>query len=305
MEYVEWKRKRPGTKREFKMRANGVIDGENGMVLLEGRAPFDVANTMPPLEKRRDPKGKHATVESPKNIRKKGRQYWGDSQQGDKKPSLIRLKVGNVPHNRHTFHVSKAILRAKVKYFDNILTQRPTLKNLNLHGKEPTSFALFLNWICYGRYAPLNIEEGLVPFRSRIILYDLGDEYKLPELMDYTMTVLITNYAMHDKLTLDEEYAHLIYLDTVDGSKLRSFVSHSLAMSLLAIGNFSEKQVWMMEYGHPDLWRDVSSWMGIIKVRSFGTPFVSSSFPGPWAPSKCVFHVHNVGAACSFMGDIF
>ena len=305
MEYVESKRKRPGTRWECRMKANWVADGENGMTLLEGRAPFDVANIMPPLEESRDPEGKHASVESPRNIRKKGSQYLNDSQQGDKGPSLVRIKVGNVPHNRHTFQVSQAILRAKVKYFDKILTQRPALKNFNLRGKEPTSFALFLDWIYCGKYAPLNIEDGLIPFRSRIILYDLGDEYKLPELMDYTMTVLITNYAMHDELTLDEEYAHVIYLDTSDGSKLRSFVSHSLAMRLLAMGDFSEKQVWMMEFGHPDLWRDVSSWMETIKGGGFGTPLVSSSFPGPWAYSKCIFHVHDVGAACSFMGDIF
>ncbi|KAK6592518.1 hypothetical protein H4I96_11749 [Botrytis cinerea] len=151
MEYVESKRKRPGTRWECRMKANWVVDGENGMALLEGRAPFGVANIMPPLEESRDPEGKHASVESPRNIRDKG-------------PSLIRIKVGNVPHNRHTFQVSQAILRAKVKYFDKILTQRPALKNFNLRGKEPTSFALFLDWIYCGKYAPLNIEDGLIPF---------------------------------------------------------------------------------------------------------------------------------------------
>ncbi|TGO52489.1 hypothetical protein BCON_0140g00030 [Botryotinia convoluta] len=306
IEYVERKRKK-STKR----RADSVIDRESGMAPPEGMAPFNDTNIMSPLEEIHDPEEKHATVESSKNIHEKGWQYLGGSRKGNtpsrfmNRDDLIRLYVGNVPHNRHTFRAPKALLHAKVKYFDDLLARRPKIGNLNLTEKEPTSFALFLDWIHRGVYAPLDIEEGLIPFRSRIILYDLGVEYELPELMDYTMTVLITNYAMHDELTFNEEYANLIYLDTDDGSKLRSFVSHSLAISLLAMGDFSEKQAWMMESGHPELWRDVSNWMNAVKVGSFVTSSVSSSFPKPLAPSKCIFHVHDVGAACAFMGGIF
>ncbi|TGO25217.1 hypothetical protein BPAE_0085g00370 [Botrytis paeoniae] len=304
IEHVKRKRKK-STKR----RADSVIDGESGMAPLEGMAPFNDTNIVSPLEEKHDPEEKHATVESSKNIHEKGRQYSG--KRGNTRArfidrdDLIRLYVGNVPYNRRTFHAPKVLLRAKVKYFDDLFTRSPELRHMNLPEKEPTSFALFLDWIHRGVYAPLDIEEGLIPFRSRIILYGLGVEYELQELMDYTMTVLITNYAMHDELAFDEEYANLIYLDTDDGSKLRSFVSYSLAISILAMGDFAEKQAWMMESGHPELWRDVSNWMNVIKKGSFVTPSVSSSSPKPLALSKCIFHVHDVGAACEFMGDIF
>ncbi|KAF5876721.1 uncharacterized protein Bfra_003127 [Botrytis fragariae] len=304
IEYVERKRKK-STKR----RADSVVDGDSGMTTLEGMASFNDTNIMSPLKKKHDPEEKHATVESSKDVHENGRQYLG--KQGNTRARFIdrddriRLYVGKVSHNRRTFHTPKALLRAKVKYFDDLFTRSPEIRHMNLPDKEPTSFALFLDWIQRGVYAPLDIEEGPIPFRSRIILYGLGVEYDLSELMDYTMTVLITNYAMHDELSFDEEYAHLIYLDTDDGSKLRSFVSHSLAISLLAIGDFSEKQVWMMGSGHPKLWRDVSKWMNAIKKESFVTPSVPPSSPKPLAPSKCIFHVHDIGAACEFMGDMF
>ncbi|THV48206.1 hypothetical protein BGAL_0262g00190 [Botrytis galanthina] len=219
--------RRKSTKRwKHKMRAESVIDGESGMAPKEGIAPSNDTNIMSPLEERHDPKEKHAAVESSKDIAEKGRQYLGN--QGNKRArfadrdNFIRLYVGNVTYNRRAFHAPKDLLRAKVKYFDDLFTRNPDLRHLNLPEKEPTSFALFLDWIQLGVYAPLNIEEGPIPFRSRIILYGLGAEYELPVLMDYTMTVLITNCAMHDELTFHEEYAHLIYMDTDDGSKLRA-----------------------------------------------------------------------------------
>ncbi|KAF7912192.1 uncharacterized protein EAF01_001213 [Botrytis porri] len=308
LKYVGLERKKSTKRWKNNMRADSVIDGESGMAPLEGMAPFNDINIMSSLEERHDPEEKHATVESSKDTHEKGRHYLG--KQGNtrarfiEREEFIRLYVGNVPHNRRTFHAPKALLRAKVKYFDDLFTQSPELKHLNLPDKEPTSFALFLEWIQRGVYAPLDIEEGLISFRSRVILYGLGVEYELQELMDYTMTVLITNYATHDELTFDEKYAHLIYIDTDDGSKLRSFVSRSLAISLLAMGDFAEKQTWM-ESAHPKLWRDVSNWMIVINKGSAVTPSVSSSSPKPLAPSKCSFHVHDVGAACAFVGDIF
>ncbi|KAF7860587.1 uncharacterized protein EAF02_010821 [Botrytis sinoallii] len=309
IEYVGRERKESTKRWKNKMRADSVIDGESGMAPLEGMAPFNDINIMSPLEEGHDPEEKHATVESSKDIHEKGRQY--RVERGNKRArfigrdAVIRLYVGNVPYNRRTFQAQKDLLRAKVKYFEGLFTLSPELRHMNLPDKEPTSFALFLDWIHDGVYAPLDIEEGLIPFRSRIILYCLADEYELQELMDYTMTVLITNCAMYDELTFDEEYAHLIYLDTDDGSKLRLFVSRSLAVGLLAMRDFSEKQAWMMVSGHPELWSDVSNWMDVIRQGSFVPPSDDFSSPQPVAPSKCIFHVHDVGAACAFMGDIF
>ncbi|KAF7929921.1 uncharacterized protein EAE97_009518 [Botrytis byssoidea] len=308
IKYAGLERKKSTKRWKHKMRAGSVIDGESGKTTQEGMAPFNDTNTTLPLEEGNDPEEKHATAESSKNIHEKGRQYLGKqgntrARFGDRN-DFIRLYVGNVTYNRRTFHAPKALLRAKAKYFDEIFTRNPELSHMNLPKKEPTSFALFLDWIQLGVYAPLDIEEGPIPFRSRIILYGLGIEYELQELMDYTMTVLITNCAMHDELTFDEKYAHLIYVDTDDGSKLRSFVSHSLANSLLVMRDFSKKQAWMMKSGHPELWKDVSNWMDVIRKGSFVPPSVPFSSPKPVAPSKCIFHVHDVGAACAFTGDI-
>ncbi|KAF7943478.1 hypothetical protein EAE96_011403 [Botrytis aclada] len=310
IERAEWKGKKSTRRLKIKMRADSVIDGESGMAPSEGMAPFNDTNITSPLEERHVPEEKHATVESAKNIHEKGRQQLGVFNQVNERAhfinsrKLIRLQVGSVPHNRRVFYVPRALLRAKVKYFDDLFARNPKIRCMKFSEKEPTSFKLFLEWIRDGEYAPLDIKEGVIPFWSRIILYDLGDEYELPELMDYTMTVLITNHAMYNELKFDEVYAHLVYLDTDNGSKLRSFASHSLAISLLAMGGVSEKQVWMMESGHPELWRDVLNWMNVIRGCS-ETPSVSSSFPKPLIHSKCIFHVHDVGAACAFMGDIF
>ncbi|TGO69317.1 hypothetical protein BOTNAR_0012g00040 [Botryotinia narcissicola] len=205
IKYAGLERKKSTKRWKHKMRAGSVIDGESGKAPQEGMAPFNDTNIPLPLEKGNDPEEKHATAESSKNIHEKGRQYLGKqgntrARFGDRN-DFIRLYVGNVTYNRRTFHAPKALLRAKVKYFEDLFTRNPELSHMNLPEKEPTSFALFLDWIQLGVYAPLDIEEGPIPFRSRIILYGLGVEYELQELMDYTMTVLITNCAMHDELT--------------------------------------------------------------------------------------------------------
>ncbi|CAD6455248.1 e1dbc09b-baa8-4fd7-9ec8-a0e8c6e786b4-CDS [Sclerotinia trifoliorum] len=226
---------------------------------------------------------------------------------------IVKIDIGSAAHNRHTFEVPKTLLCDNIKYFNEILNGHPRDEPLRLLHLEPTSFALFLEWIQTGKYAPFKIENGFVAFMTRIILYGLADEFGIPQLMDYTMSALMSNYTKYDELTPTEKDGILVYMDTTPGSKLRSFIAFSLAISSIATKDSLlrlNKIAWMEHFGHAELGKDVWIWMNRIKAGYLKGVLgqnqkVSASSLRSFAPSKCSFHVHPEGLACAFMGDIF
>ncbi|KAJ8063585.1 hypothetical protein OCU04_007454 [Sclerotinia nivalis] len=308
-QYEPGKKKKSHKRWKNSMIHSSTIDRKGDITPSEKGTPFKEKCVTSPLEERHDTtrsrkkKQKKCWVKKKKNV----------TSEPNTREEIVKIDVGSAAHNRRTFEVRKALLRSSVKYFNEIFNGHPMYKPLRLLHMEPTSFALFLEWIQCGKYAPFKIEDGLVAFMSRIILYGLAEEFGLPQLKDYTMTVLISNYTKYDELTLTEKDANLVYMDTKHGSKLRSFISLSLAISLIATKDSLlrlNKIAWMKLSGHPELWKDVWNWMNRIKAEYLmrvpgQNQKVPTSSLRSLASSKCSFHVHPEGVACAFMGDIF
>ncbi|KAI9643659.1 hypothetical protein NHQ30_008281 [Ciborinia camelliae] len=228
---------------------------------------------------------------------------------------MVELDVGSVVHNRRIFPVHKALLCNTVKYFDEIFKSHPMdipTYQLRLDQQEPISFALFVDWLYYGRYATLNIADGEIAFTSRIRLYCLAVDFQLLELMDYTMSVLISNREYYGWWRPTLEDSHAVYLDTHPGSKLRSFISHSLVTSFAKSLDLNDPSMMtnelgsIMEIDNQDLFVDMVGWINRIQEGDMRDQdqFPNSSLE-PSALSKCSFHVHPEKAPCSFTGDIF
>ncbi|KAF7876387.1 hypothetical protein EAF04_001479 [Stromatinia cepivora] len=310
-QYEPGKKKKSRKRWKNSMRYSSTIGRIGDITPSEQGTQFKGKYVTTPLEER------YAAPRSRKKKQKKRWQYWGKKKKNANstpktRGEIVKIDVGSAAHSRRIFGVRGALLRGSVKYFNGMFNGHPVYKPLRLLHMEPTSFALFLEWIQRGKYAPFKIEDGLVAFMSRVVLYRLAEEFGLPQLKDYTMTVLISNYTKFDELTFIKKGTNSVYMDIKHGSKLRSFISHSLAISLIATEDSLlrlNKVAWMKHFGHPELWNDVWNWMNRIKAKYLmGAPGQNQKVPwelhlsGLWRPQSAAFmsiprewHVHSWG----------
>lgn len=165
---------------------------------------------------------------------------------------------------------------------------------------DPAAFALFLEWLYRRKYAPLDINDRNA-FTDRIRLYCFADAIDVLELMDYTMTVLITNYQKHDKVP-SAAAAKIAYQHSEPGSEIRGFVALCLAATLLGTEEdvlsspTSEKFLALMTEER-DLGLDM---IRLMRKRECCPMPLAQLLTLP----KCRFHVHVEGEECDFQEEI-
>jgi hypothetical protein len=190
-----------------------------------------------------------------------------------------------------------------VPYFAYLLRDASSASapdRVDLPDDDPTAFALFLEWLYRRKYAPLDIHDRNA-FTDRIKLYCFADKIDVLELMDYTMTVLISNYQKHGKVP-GAAAARIAYQCSGPGSHIRGFVALCLAATLVGTEEdvlatpTSEKFLALMTEVYE---------LGLDMIRLMRK---QDCCPMPLAKllalPKCHFHVHVDGEECEFMEEI-
>jgi hypothetical protein len=157
---------------------------------------------------------------------------------------------------------------------------------------------MFLEWLYSKRLAPINRPNTGTSARSLdlIRLYQFADKLCLLELVDYTMTIIASNYD-HLGSYPSQAAMNLAYQITGVGSGLRSFMLHFL----IFIGERDHWDTWDCETNISD--NDI-----LVDYLKLKTELISdpSSFllTDPRKEDRCTWHRHAEGEACEFKEDI-
>jgi hypothetical protein len=163
---------------------------------------------------------------------------------------------------------------------------------------DPDVFSLFLEWLYLGHLQPVIIDKHTKtsgPIFDRIKLYCFAEKHCLVDLMNYTMSSLMSTYAKHNRLPICEAMAYA-YRNTAAGLRVRPFIAHALRhiiCNLSGGSHWSSEDITQHMLEVEDLTMDVLPLMRSDRQseRSPG---------GPASLSKCTFHVHKQGGVCSY-----
>src|SRR5450756_2353201 len=103
-------------------------------------------------------------------------------------------------------------------------------QTVRLPEDDADAFSLFMEWLYLGHLSPVKLDHHTTtsgPIYNRIKLYCFAEKHCLVDLMDYTMSSLMSNYTKHTRLPTIEVMQY-VYENTVVGSKLRAFIARSL-----------------------------------------------------------------------------
>lgn len=163
---------------------------------------------------------------------------------------------------------------------------------------DPDAFNLFVEWLYMGRLQPVNIDKHTTtggPIFDRIKLYCFAEKHCLGDLMDYTMSSLMSNYTKYKKLPTFAAMTYA-YQHTAAGSKLPFFVAHALRYiisDLSGVAYWPSEEIDRIMVDIEELMMDVLPLMRSDRQHEMV----------PWSPAylqKCTFHMHEKGDACPY-----
>ncbi|TVY56447.1 hypothetical protein LSUE1_G009731 [Lachnellula suecica] len=202
------------------------------------------------------------------------------------------------------FRVHKALLCSRSPYFKGMFESgfaETSSQSANLPEDSPTVFALFLEWLYGGCFAPLDVQyvkdHGSASVEQRIMLYTFAEKICLDQLADCTMSSHLSTLKLGN-WSANAADMKLGYNGSVTGSPIRKF----MCCSLLYLVKHGPENSWPShKLFHaltiPDLAQDFIELMR--KMDAEGKE-KRSQIVQPRDMPTCKFHKHPKGAKCPF-----
>ncbi|KAE8449972.1 hypothetical protein EG329_007111 [Mollisiaceae sp. DMI_Dod_QoI] len=210
---------------------------------------------------------------------------------------IVDIFVG--PQQKH-FKVHKKLLCKKVPYFHKMFLggfKEAIEHTARLPDDDPDVFDLFLDWLYRGDLHPADMSKqppASSPVPKLIELYGFAEKICMNDLIDYTMTSIITR-SRHDKVMPRLSSIKLAYQVTSPGSPLRSWISRCYLYSLLN-GSTTTHAATLDGFSNAmsssnDLQKDV------LRLIYFGDAKTRAS-KAPVYENPCLYHMHGKGEIC-------
>jgi len=163
---------------------------------------------------------------------------------------------------------------------------------------DPDVFNLFVQWLYAARLCVPDMTKNTAtsgPMWTRFKLYCFAEKICLPELMDYTMSSIMSACVRGDK-SPSIEVMRMVYGGTKQGSRLRLFTAHVLHFLIRNggdLGPWPSSKLAQVMNEHEDLTVNV---LQLLRDNS-----KAPSHPGHYP--KCMFHVHTKNHTCKYKDD--
>ena len=199
------------------------------------------------------------------------------------------------------FRVHKKLLCTKSEYFKKMFSgdfKEVIESAVRMPEDDADAFDLFVQWLYSGRleYPDMALNTSTSgPMWNRFNLHCFAEKICLPDLMDYTMSSIMSACARGDK-SPSLAVIGMVYGSTTHGSKLRQFFAHTVHFMIRNggdLGPWPSSKLAQVMTDHEDLT------LGVLQLlrNNSGPP----SSPGQY--QKCMFHVHGKEHACKYKHD--
>ncbi|KUJ10645.1 uncharacterized protein LY89DRAFT_595908 [Mollisia scopiformis] len=211
---------------------------------------------------------------------------------------MVDILVGP---EQELFRVHLKILPKKVAYFQKMFSsgfKEAVERKAYLPEDSPEAFHLFLEWLYIENFRTSDKADGKDGLRVKV--YCLAEKICQPDLMDYTISSIISNLDRDGRILLTSTMLSA-YKSSDPDSKLRKFVARCFFYALYSDpnsnGDWNIEELSEAMNASQDLCRDALTL--VRDLLQYGGSRVD-----PRRLAKCTFHTHEKGAACSYKGDV-
>lgn len=205
---------------------------------------------------------------------------------------IVTLVVGP---EKYVFNVHRKFLCDKIKYFERMFMgsfKEATTNTATFPEDDRKSFGLLLKWVYDGTIPPVLYHKDNNQWKENwfpIKLYQLGDKFNIPEVMDRTLDAFIISMKKYNLIPAADEIDEG-YTRTPPGSQLRAFLCDVFVYRLInapdAPGCLRNEQAQKLIADQPDLAQDMIPLLRMVPEQTF-----KSLLEG--LPS-CKYHTHPV-----------
>ncbi|KUJ07195.1 uncharacterized protein LY89DRAFT_601881 [Mollisia scopiformis] len=216
---------------------------------------------------------------------------------------MVDINVGKGKAETH-FRVHKAILCAKLPYFDKMLNsgfKEGTENRVNLPEDDPDSFDLLMVWVYNDTLPPLEWNKSISGFTKTsnwhaFNLYALADKLCLEILMDQIASSYISATLALDALP-GPNYLGTIFQTLPGHTAFRKYAAsclhyilHGLPKSPELMSTWPVEKLNLIMVANPNL---TMEYLQLVQQHPLDTPV-----PDPRLPPYCKFHRHAADAPC-------